>query len=123
MAIAERQLKERHEQELAGLDALETVVEQAPSLGTRAWAMLWPKLLAIGLVVGGWRRGVSGGSPSASSRRSSRVREALDGMGNAEFGPRSESQRRAVKGLRDGVSSRTSAGRSAFAHSERRVGR
>ncbi len=55
MAIAERQLKERHEQELAGLDALETVVEHEPSLGSRAWASLWPKLLAIAIVLGGWQ--------------------------------------------------------------------
>ena len=55
MAIAERQLRERHEQELAGLDALETVTERPPSFPSRVWASLWPKLLAIGIVVGGWQ--------------------------------------------------------------------
>ena len=55
MAVAEQQLKERQEQELAGLDALETVVEPAPSFASRAWAMLWPKLMAIVIVVGGWQ--------------------------------------------------------------------
>ena len=54
MAIAERQLQRRHEQELAGLDALETVVEQTPSWRVRAGNALWPKLLAIAIVVGGW---------------------------------------------------------------------
>ena len=55
MAIAERQLRERQEQELAGLDALETVTERPPSFPSRVWASLWPKLLAIGIVVGGWQ--------------------------------------------------------------------
>jgi NitT/TauT family transport system permease protein len=56
MAIAERQLQQqRHEQELAGLDALETVVERPPSLGVRTWNALWPKVLAIAIVVGGWQ--------------------------------------------------------------------
>ncbi len=55
MAVAEQQLRERQEQELAGLDALETVVEPTPSFASRVWAMLWPKLMAIMIVVGGWQ--------------------------------------------------------------------
>jgi NitT/TauT family transport system permease protein len=55
MAIAERQLKARQEQELAGLDALETVVEPTQTFASRAWAATWPKLLAIAIVVGGWQ--------------------------------------------------------------------
>jgi len=55
MAIAERQLRERQEQELAGLDALETVTEHQPSLPARAWASAWPKLLAVAIVLGGWQ--------------------------------------------------------------------
>jgi NitT/TauT family transport system permease protein len=61
MAVAEQQLRRRQEQELAGLDALETVVEPTPSLGSRLWAMLWPKLLAIAIVVGGWQLVVMSG--------------------------------------------------------------
>ena len=61
MAVAEQQLKERQEQELAGLDALETVVEPTPSFASRAWAMLWPKLMAIVIVVGGWQLVVMSG--------------------------------------------------------------
>jgi NitT/TauT family transport system permease protein len=61
MAVAEQQLKERQEQELAGLDALEAVVEPTPSLASRAWAMLWPKLMAIVIVVGGWQLVVMSG--------------------------------------------------------------
>ena len=37
MAIAERQIRERQEQELAGLDALETVTERPPSFPSRVW--------------------------------------------------------------------------------------
>jgi NitT/TauT family transport system permease protein len=55
MAIAERQLRERQEQELAGLDALETVTEHHPSRPSRVWASAWPKLLAIAIVLGGWQ--------------------------------------------------------------------
>jgi NitT/TauT family transport system permease protein len=61
MAVAEQQLTDRQEQELAGLDALETVVEPTPSLASRLWAMIWPKLLAIGIVVGGWQLVVMSG--------------------------------------------------------------
>jgi NitT/TauT family transport system permease protein len=55
MAVAELQLRQRQEQELAGLDALETVVEPTPSFASRLWAMVWPKLLAVTIVVGGWQ--------------------------------------------------------------------
>ena len=61
MAVAEQQLKQRQEQELAGLDALETVIEPTQSLPSRLWAMLWPKLLAIVIVVGGWQLVVMSG--------------------------------------------------------------
>jgi NitT/TauT family transport system permease protein len=61
MAVAEQQLRERQEQELAGLDALETVVEPTSTLVARGWAMLWPKLLAIVIVVGGWQLVVMSG--------------------------------------------------------------
>jgi NitT/TauT family transport system permease protein len=61
MAVAELQLRRRQEQELAGLDALETVVEPTPSFASRLWAMLWPKLLAVTIVVGGWQLVVMSG--------------------------------------------------------------
>ena len=54
MAIAERQLKERHEQELAGLDALETVVEHEPSLGRgpgpACGRSCWPSRIVLGVL-------------------------------------------------------------------------
>jgi NitT/TauT family transport system permease protein len=61
MAVAELQLRQRQEQELAGLDALETVVEPTPSFASRLWAMVWPKLLAVTIVVGGWQLVVMSG--------------------------------------------------------------
>jgi NitT/TauT family transport system permease protein len=87
MAIAERQLKERHEQELAGLDALETVVEHEPSLGSRAWASLWPKLMAIAIVLGGWQLVVmSGWKPEYILPSPFTVLERLwTDMGTSEF--------------------------------------
>jgi NitT/TauT family transport system permease protein len=87
MAIAERQLKERHEQELAGLDALETVVEHEPSLGSRAWGSLWPKLMAIAIVLGGWQLVVmSGWKPEYILPSPFTVLERLwTDMGTSEF--------------------------------------
>ncbi|HEY8093325.1 MAG TPA: ABC transporter permease, partial [Acidimicrobiales bacterium] len=99
MAIAERQL--RHEQELAGLDALETVVEHEPSLGSRAWASLWPKLLAIGIVLGGWQLLVMSGWKSEYILPSPfTVLERLwTDMGTSEFWLAiSVTMQRAVKG-------------------------
>jgi NitT/TauT family transport system permease protein len=61
MAVAELQLRQRQEQELAGLDALETVVEPTPSFASRLWAMVWPKLLAVTIVIGGWQLVVMSG--------------------------------------------------------------
>jgi NitT/TauT family transport system permease protein len=61
MAVAELHLRQRQEQELAGLDALETVVEPTPSFASRLWAMVWPKLLAVTIVVGGWQLVVMSG--------------------------------------------------------------
>jgi NitT/TauT family transport system permease protein len=42
------------DRELAGLDALEVSGRERRSLGARAWAATWPKLIAIGLFVGVW---------------------------------------------------------------------
>jgi NitT/TauT family transport system permease protein len=61
MAVAELHLRQRQEQELAGLDALETVVEPTPSFASRLWAMVWPKLLAVTIVIGGWQLVVMSG--------------------------------------------------------------
>jgi sulfonate transport system permease protein len=40
--------------QVAGLDALETVTIPGPTAGRRAWAALWPKALAIAIVLGAW---------------------------------------------------------------------
>ena len=62
MAIAERQLKERHEQELAGLDALETVVEHAAVAAVaRSGPARGRSSLAIAIVLGGWQLVVMSG--------------------------------------------------------------
>ena len=101
MAIAERQLRERHEQELAGLDALETVVERPPSFAARTWAMLWPKLLAITIVIGGWQLLVeSGWRPEFTFPSPFTVFERLwTDLGTAEFWTAvSVTMQRAVKG-------------------------
>jgi NitT/TauT family transport system permease protein len=41
--------------DLSGLDALEMVLPPKPKWYARAWASLWPKLLAIGLALGIWQ--------------------------------------------------------------------
>lgn len=41
--------------ELSGLDALDMVLPSKPSIVTRAWAGLWPKLLAVALALGIWQ--------------------------------------------------------------------
>ena len=43
------------ESELSGLDNLEMVLPPKPKWYARAWASLWPKLLAIGLALGIWQ--------------------------------------------------------------------
>jgi NitT/TauT family transport system permease protein len=43
------------ESELSGLDALEMVLPPKPRWYARAWASLWPKLLAIGIALGIWQ--------------------------------------------------------------------
>ena len=45
----------RRTSEVAGLDALETPVVTGPSIGRRAWAGTWPKLLAVAIVVAVWQ--------------------------------------------------------------------
>ena len=51
MAIDARELQE----ELAGLDALEAVLGQQPSLPVRIWKSLWPKLAAIVITLTLWQ--------------------------------------------------------------------
>jgi NitT/TauT family transport system permease protein len=50
-------LRERSqlETELAGLDALETMLPPKPRLWSRVWAALWPKCLAAGIAVLFWQ--------------------------------------------------------------------
>jgi NitT/TauT family transport system permease protein len=101
MAVAEQQLKERQEQELAGLDALETVVEPTPTFASRLWAMLWPKLLAIVIVIGGWQLVVmSGWKPEFVLPSPFTVFQRLwEDMQTAEFWTAiSVTMQRAVKG-------------------------
>jgi NitT/TauT family transport system permease protein len=45
----------RHDQALAGLDALELAVPTAPSRIAAIWNATWPKLLAVGIFVGAWQ--------------------------------------------------------------------
>jgi NitT/TauT family transport system permease protein len=40
---------------IEGLDALEVVGDQRPSLLRRAWSATWPKLLAVALFIGAWQ--------------------------------------------------------------------
>lgn len=44
----------RGRREVAGLDALETTAVPGPSLGRRTWAAVWPKALAIAIVLIAW---------------------------------------------------------------------
>jgi len=41
--------------ELSGLDALDMVLPPKPSILARAWAGLWPKILAIAIAIGIWQ--------------------------------------------------------------------
>lgn len=41
--------------ELAGLDELDTAATDRPSLALRIWAATWPKLVAVALVIGFWQ--------------------------------------------------------------------
>jgi NitT/TauT family transport system permease protein len=43
------------EEELAGLDALEAVEQTSRSLARRFWSSLWPKVVAIAIVLLGWQ--------------------------------------------------------------------
>jgi NitT/TauT family transport system permease protein len=43
------------DQELSGLDHLETELPSRPSLGSRVWSAAWPKLLAVALVLVVWQ--------------------------------------------------------------------
>jgi NitT/TauT family transport system permease protein len=45
----------RHDQELAGLDALELAVPTAPKRTTELWNATWPKLFAVGIFLGVWQ--------------------------------------------------------------------
>jgi sulfonate transport system permease protein len=43
------------DQELSGLDHLETALPPQPSLGARVWSAAWPKLLAVAIVLLVWQ--------------------------------------------------------------------
>jgi len=44
----------RGRREVAGLDALETTAVPGPSIARRTWAAMWPKALAIAIVLAAW---------------------------------------------------------------------
>jgi NitT/TauT family transport system permease protein len=43
------------DQELSGLDRLETALPPRPSLATRIWSAAWPKLLALAIALTAWQ--------------------------------------------------------------------
>jgi NitT/TauT family transport system permease protein len=43
------------DQELSGLDQLETVLPSRPSLAARIWSAAWPKLLAVAIALVAWQ--------------------------------------------------------------------
>lgn len=43
------------DQELSGLDHLETALPSRPRLGARIWSAAWPKLLAVAIALVGWQ--------------------------------------------------------------------
>ena len=45
----------RHDDELAGIDALEVPLRAAPSRLARSWSALWPKLAALTLFLAAWQ--------------------------------------------------------------------
>ena len=53
-ALAERK-HDLHDDEISGIDALEIPLRPAPSLPSRAWSSLWPKLAAITLLLAAWQ--------------------------------------------------------------------
>jgi NitT/TauT family transport system permease protein len=56
MAINRPDIKDRLDEEIAGLDALDALrVEARPKRLTFFWAVLWPKFIAIGVVLGVWQ--------------------------------------------------------------------
>lgn len=52
---ADNRTLRRHEQDLAGIDALEAPLETALSWPARVWRATWPKLAAAGLLIGLWQ--------------------------------------------------------------------
>lgn len=52
--LAERNRSEK-DAELAGIDALEIPLQATPSLASRGWTSLWPKLAAIALFLAAWQ--------------------------------------------------------------------
>lgn len=56
MAVADVETQSnRLDDELAGLDSLDTAAPAPPSLGPRLWSATWPKLLAVALALGAWQ--------------------------------------------------------------------
>jgi len=53
--MLETESRERLQEELAGIDALELGDRTRASFGRRAWSATWPKLAAIALAIGAWQ--------------------------------------------------------------------
>jgi NitT/TauT family transport system permease protein len=53
--MPETSTRERLQEELAGIDALELGGRTRLSFGRRAWTATWPKLAAIALAIGAWQ--------------------------------------------------------------------
>ena len=47
--------RDPHEDEIAGIDALEIPLRPAPNLPTRLWRSTWPMLAAVALLIAGWQ--------------------------------------------------------------------
>jgi NitT/TauT family transport system permease protein len=53
--MLETESRERLQEELAGIDALELGGRSRLSFGRRAWTATWPKLAAIAIAIGAWQ--------------------------------------------------------------------
>jgi sulfonate transport system permease protein len=63
MAINRPDVQDRLDEEIAGLDALDALrVEERPKRRILFWAALWPKLIAIGVVLAAWQAVVWAGA-------------------------------------------------------------
>jgi len=55
MDVEQSDVRHRHEEEIAGLDALDVRRVERPGRGVALWGALWPKLVAVLVVLGTWQ--------------------------------------------------------------------